>query len=105
VMAGTLDLIQRAYTGAQVRGGVLYFEPILADRLRGLSFPMQVRGTPIRVTVGDGELTVVITGGYSRPIKIGIGDDIRELGPGERCTFKLAGAERPDRDSHPVGAQ
>ena len=94
-MAGTLDLIQRAYTGAQVRDGMLYFAPILTDRLDGLSFPMQVRGTPIRVTVGDAELTVVITGGFSRPISVGIGDDVRELGPGERCTFKLAGADAP----------
>ncbi|MEJ7797844.1 MAG: glycosyl hydrolase family 65 protein [Solirubrobacteraceae bacterium] len=90
VMAGTVDLIQRAYTGAEIRDGVLYFAPTLTDRLDGLSFPMQVRGTPIRVTIRGGELTVVITGGFSRPVRIGIGDDVRELGAGERCTFKLA---------------
>jgi trehalose/maltose hydrolase-like predicted phosphorylase len=90
VMAGTLDLVQRAYTGTEIRDGVLYFAPTLTGRLAGLSFPMQVRGTPIRVTVGDGTLTVVITGGFSRPIKVGIGDDVRELGAGERCTFTLA---------------
>jgi trehalose/maltose hydrolase-like predicted phosphorylase len=89
VMAGTIDLVQHAYTGARIRDGVLHFAPILTDRLDGLSFPMQVHGTPIRVTVGRSELTVVITGGYSRPIKVGIGDDIRELGAGERCTFRL----------------
>ena len=89
VMAGTIDLVQRAYTGAEIRDGVLCFAPVLADKLNGLSFPMQVHGTPIRVTVGDGELTVVITGGFSRALKVGIGDDIRELGAGERCTFTL----------------
>jgi trehalose/maltose hydrolase-like predicted phosphorylase len=89
VMAGTLDLVQRAFTGAEIRDGVLYFTPKLNDHLEGLSFPMQVRGTPIRVTIGGGQLTVVITGGYSRPIRIGIGDDVRKLGPGERCTFTL----------------
>ncbi len=90
VMAGTLDLIQRAYTGAEIRDGVLYFSPTLADRLDGLSFPMQMRGTPIRVTVKGGELTIVITGGFSRPIKVCLGDETRELGAGERCTFKIA---------------
>jgi len=89
VMAGTIDLVQRGYTGADIRDGVLYFAPMLTDRLNGLSFPMQVHGTPIRVTVRDGELTVVITGGFSRAIKVGIGDDVRELGAGERCTFAL----------------
>ncbi|MEA2220414.1 MAG: hypothetical protein QOJ35_3040, partial [Solirubrobacteraceae bacterium] len=93
VMAGTLDLVQRAYTGAEIRDGVLYFAPTLSEQLEGLSFPMQVRGTPIRVTVGRGELTVVITGGFSRPIKVGIGEDVRRLGAGERCTFSLAERE------------
>ncbi len=93
VMAGTVDLVQRAYTGAEIRDGVLYFAPTLTDKLDGLSFPMQVRGTPIRVTIGGGELTVVITGGFSRPVKVGIGDDVRELGAGERCTFTLAERE------------
>ena len=98
VMAGTLDLIQRAYTGAEIRDGVLCFAPALTERLDGLSFPMQVRGTPIRVTIGGGELTVVITRGFSRAIRVGIGDDVRELGPGERCTFTLA-----PRSGEPVG--
>jgi trehalose/maltose hydrolase-like predicted phosphorylase len=93
VMAGTLDLIQRFYAGAEIREGILTFAPTLTDELVGLSFPMQVRGTPIRVTVGKDELTVVITGGYSRPIKVGIGNDVRELGASQRCTFQLAQRE------------
>jgi trehalose/maltose hydrolase-like predicted phosphorylase len=105
VMAGTLDLIQRAYTGAQMRDGVLYFAPMLTDRLDGLSFPMQVHGTPIRVTVGDGRLTVVITGGYSRPIRVGIGEDVRTLGAGERCTFTLGQPAGVDHDSEPAGTR
>ncbi len=89
VMAGTLDLVQRAYTGAEIRDGVLCFAPTLTDHLDGMTFPMQVRGTPIRVTLRRDELTIVITGGFSRPIKVGIGDDVRDLGAGERCTFDL----------------
>ncbi|MDP1846502.1 MAG: glycoside hydrolase family 65 protein, partial [Solirubrobacteraceae bacterium] len=95
VMAGTVDLVQRAFTGAEIRDGVLYFAPTLTHRLDGLSFPMQVHGTPIRVTLGGGELTVVITGGFSRAIRVAIGDDVRELGAGERCTFTLASAGPP----------
>ena len=102
VMAGTVDLIQRAYTGAQIRDGVLYFAPTLTDRLDGLSFPMQMQGTPIRVSVSRGELTVVITGGFSRPIRVGIGDDVRELGASERCTFTLA---TPAAAHHSQGSQ
>ena len=35
VMAGTLDLVQRGYLGSEIRDGVLYFDPKLADRLEG----------------------------------------------------------------------
>jgi trehalose/maltose hydrolase-like predicted phosphorylase len=90
VMAGTLDLIQRGYLGTDIRDGVLHFSPRLTDRLEGLSFPMQFRGTPIRVTLADGGLTVVAhTEGFSRPIRVAVGDEVRELCAGDHHTFAL----------------
>jgi trehalose/maltose hydrolase-like predicted phosphorylase len=90
VMSGTLDLIQRGFVGSEIRDGVLYFDPKLPDRLEGLSFSMQFRRTPIRVTLGRGELTVVVdTEGFSRPIRVGVGDEVRELCAGDRCAFRL----------------
>src|SRR5690242_1021496 len=50
VMSGTLDLLQRAYLGSSVRDGVLHFQPQLIDRLDGLAFSMQFRGTSIRIS-------------------------------------------------------
>ena len=90
VMSGTLDLVQRGYLGSEIRDGVLYFDPKLADRLEGLSFAMQFRRTPIRVTLENGELTVVADAeGFSRPVRVGVGDEVRELCAGDRCTFAL----------------
>jgi trehalose/maltose hydrolase-like predicted phosphorylase len=90
VMSGTLDLIQRGYLGSDIRDGVLHFTPRLMDRLNGLSFPMQFRGTPIRVTLADARLTVVVpAGGYSRPIRVAVGDEVRELRAGDHHTFAL----------------
>ena len=93
VMCGTLDLIQRAYLGVDVRDGVVYFDPKLIGRLEGLSLPMQFRGTPIRVTVQRGELTVAaLADGFSPRIRVGVGEDVREVGPDERCVFTISGA-------------
>jgi trehalose/maltose hydrolase-like predicted phosphorylase len=90
VMSGTLDLIQRGYVGSDIRDGVLYFSPRLTDRLDGLSFPMQFRETPIRVTLADGGLTVAVhTEGFSRPIRVAVGDEVRELRAGDQHTFAL----------------
>jgi len=87
VMSGTLDLIQRGYVGSEIRDGVLYFDPRLSDRLEGLSFAMQFRGTPIRVTLRRGELTVAADAeGFSRPVRVGVGEEVRELHAGERWT-------------------
>jgi trehalose/maltose hydrolase-like predicted phosphorylase len=91
VMSGTLDLIQRGYLGSRIRDDVLYFKPRLTDRLDGLSFPMQYRGTPINVTLREGELHVSAHGeGMSRPIRVGVGDEVRDLCPGDSHTFALA---------------
>jgi alpha,alpha-trehalase len=92
VMAGTLDLVQRAYLGTQIRDDVVYFNPTLADRLDGLSLPMQVRHTPINVSLRGSELTVaVLADGYSGPIRVGVGDVVRELRGGESTTFTIGG--------------
>ena len=56
VMSGTLDLLQRSYVGSSVRDGVLHFQPRLIDRLDGLAFSMQFRGTSIRISIKGHEL-------------------------------------------------
>ena len=90
VMGGTLDLVQRIYLGAGVRDGHLHFDPRLPERLDGLSLTMQFRGTPIRVSIAGQELTVeALADGFSLPVKISHGDDVRELGAGERHTFPI----------------
>ena len=91
VMAGTLDLIQRSYAGTEIREDVLHFQPRQRQRLDGLTFPMRFRGTPMQVSLGDGQLTVVAdTEGSSRPIRVGVGDEVVELSAGDRHTFALA---------------
>jgi trehalose/maltose hydrolase-like predicted phosphorylase len=93
VISGTLDLLQRSYAGTQIRDGVLYFDPRLPARLDGLSFAMQFRGTPILVTLAGGRLTLAAhREGVRRPIRVGFGDEVRELCPGDQCTFELGPA-------------
>jgi len=90
VMGGTLDLVQRAYLGTDIRDGVLYFNPMPTDRLDGLSLPMQVRHTSITVSLNGAELTVAAhADGYSGPIKVGVGDVVREIHGGQQATFAV----------------
>jgi len=102
VMSGTLALVQRSYAGTEIRDGVLYFDPRLPARLEGLSFAMQFRGTPIVVTLTDGTLTLTAhREGVRRPISVGVGHEVRELCPGDRCTFELQpGAHAGHQQAH-----
>ena len=105
VMAGTLDLVQRGYLGTEIRGDVLSFSPRLIDRLDGLSFQMEVRGSPIRVSLAGRQLSL-ISEGPGPKIEVAVGGEVRDLVPGARCTFTLDAATvgRHQRESgHAVG--
>ncbi|HJY61517.1 MAG TPA: glycosyl hydrolase family 65 protein, partial [Streptosporangiaceae bacterium] len=91
VMSGTLDLMQRNYAGAHVYDGVLHFNPHLPSRLDSLSFSMQFRETPIQVTLTGDHLTLAVhPEGASRPVRVAVRDDARELRPGDHTVFELS---------------
>ena len=63
----------------------------LPSALDSLSFSVQFRGTPIQVTLTDDRLTLAAhPEGGSRPVRVGVGDDVRELCPGDRTVFELS---------------
>ena len=91
VMSGTLDLMQRNYAGAHVCDDVLHFNPQLPSRLDSLSFSMQFRETPIQVTLTGDHLTLAVhPEGASRPVRVAVRDDVRELCPGDQTVFELS---------------
>ena len=93
VMSGTLDLVQRAYLGTEIRDDVLRFDPRLTDRLDGLSLVMQFRRVPLGVSLEQGRLTVAALGDAEGPaVRVGVHDDVRELRADEPATFELAAA-------------
>ena len=91
VMAGTLDLVQRSYAGIYVRDDVLRFDPRLPSQLRGLSFSMRCREAPIQVTLTGDHLTLAVRAeGASRPVRVAVRDDVRELNAGDQAVFELS---------------
>ncbi|MGO9753676.1 MAG: glycoside hydrolase family 65 protein [Solirubrobacteraceae bacterium] len=90
VMSGTLDLMQRAYLGTEIRDGVLHFEPRLPGPIEELSFAMQYQRTPLLVTLDKDRLTLALhPEGARGPIRVGVGGELRELCPGDKHTFDL----------------
>ena len=101
VMAGTLDLVQRCYSGMHIRDGVLCFDPRLAGPLDQLSFSMQFQGTPIMVTFDDGRLTLAVhPEGESPSIRVAVHGQVCDLRAGDRRTFDLR--PEPAHDAKPA---
>lgn len=48
-MAGTVDIVLRAFAGVRMREGVLTFDPCMPDRLRRVGFQLQYRGQRVDV--------------------------------------------------------
>ena len=92
VMAGTLDLMQRAYPGTEIRDGVLHFRAAAArsgrSRCRSGCSSSARRCSCRSTTTGcSSRSTARVRGG---PIRVGVGDEFRELCPGDTETFELS---------------
>jgi trehalose/maltose hydrolase-like predicted phosphorylase len=93
VMAGTLDLMQRAYPGCEIRDGVLRFQPRLPAAIEQAAFSMQFRRTPLRVVLDHDQLAVTVhSEGANGAVRVEVADETREVCPGVTETFALSSA-------------
>ena len=83
-MAGTVDLLQRAFTGLETREGKLWLDPCLPDDLHSLAFRLHYREHHgIEITVTHDRL--IISGRRRRiqtPLRLRVGDQDYEVEPG-----------------------
>jgi trehalose/maltose hydrolase-like predicted phosphorylase len=82
-MAGTVDLLQRGFTGLETRGDVLGLDPYLPDALTGLRFRIHYRRHPdVAVSVTHDTVTVGVGPGRDAPLPVRVRDADHVLGPG-----------------------
>lgn len=80
-MAGSVDILQRCYTGLEVRDGVLRFNPHLPAELRALEFDILYRGQWITILVDHSTITLRTLPCTAPPVKVSIGENMHELPP------------------------
>jgi len=97
-MAGTVDLVQRCFTGLDVRDGALHFDPVFTDRMGTVKLKLRHLGRWIDVRLGPEDMTVTAHKGWASPLSICVRGEARDLLPGESLTFNLGHgtAARPD---------
>ncbi len=79
-MAGTLDLIQRCYSGLEIRDDVLWFNPQLPDGIEEMNFHLRYRGHWMDLTINHKKLRIDFDKGWANPVTIGV--------KGEKHLFK-----------------
>lgn len=86
-MAGTVDLVQRGYTGLVVRENMLWFDPQLPDELVGISFDICYRHSWLTIEVTNDLLRIKVSDGAAKSIRVAVrqGPDfeIFVIAPGE----------------------
>ncbi len=69
-MAGTVDIIQRCFTGMEIRDDVLWFNPRLPDEIKTIKFQIRYRSHWIRLKVTKKKLWIDFDKGWAEPVEI-----------------------------------
>lgn len=89
-MAGTVDLIQRCYTGLVFRDDKLWLNPHLPKELTKIDFSIRYRGSWIRILLEDGTLLLQSEAGWSEePVEVVVKNESHKLKKGEEIRFRL----------------
>jgi beta-phosphoglucomutase family hydrolase len=89
-MAGTIDLLQRCFTGLELRGEELHFHPALPDELRRLAFRLRYRRHSLSVDITQDALTLASDPSGAEAISIAVDDRHIVLRPGDQTSVPLA---------------
>lgn len=87
-MAGTVDLIQRCFTGIETRGDVLWLNPSLPAGLKCLTLNIRYRQHVLGLRMTPTSVHISTEPSDEAPIHIGIKDQVYPLKPGEVREFR-----------------
>jgi trehalose/maltose hydrolase-like predicted phosphorylase len=90
-MAGTVDIVQRCYTGIVTKENVLWIDPHLPKPLLRLSFSINYQGQSLSFDMHHDKVHVQARYCSAKPIKIGYCKNVFELNAGESKTIMLNG--------------
>ena len=88
-MAGTVDILQRCYTGLRFDNGLLAFHPCIPEGLKEMSIKVKYQGRWIDVCTTPDTMTIASDACESSPIQFRFGDEVYELYPGQKRTFRI----------------
>lgn len=97
-MAGTVDLIQRCYTGIELRDDELWSNPVLPDDLSRLSFQLRYRGHSLHGDTTDDALNVASDPASLDPVTLRLKARLVGWRPAWPCRSRSAEAACPPKE-------
>ncbi len=88
-MAGTVDILQRCYTGIEFHEDILYLHPSIPYGLPKLTMRIKFRGNWLAVTATPRSLLVACEQGGGQVVRVQFESKIYELSPGETITLAI----------------
>jgi alpha,alpha-trehalase len=88
-MAGTVDLVQRGYTGIEPRGDALHLNPCLPDQLRAMKLRIRYRNQLLMLEISRTHLKITSEKDHARTITLQLPDGACQLRGGESREFVL----------------
>lgn len=89
-MAGTVDILQRCYTGLEFHGDVLYVNPSIPEGLPRLSMRIKYRGNWLDIVVTPETMTIAASPCELQPTKVSFQGTIYQVAPGQMLIFDLS---------------
>ncbi|WP_276496111.1 glycoside hydrolase family 65 protein [Pontibacter litorisediminis] len=89
-MAGTVDLVQRGFTGMEIRDNVLWLNPVLPDEVGCLNFQVRYRNHWISIRLTQDTMRITFDRGWSKEVQIGVRGEVHTFRTGEQREFNIA---------------
>ncbi len=88
-MAGTVDIVQRCFTGLEVRDYTLGFDPRIPERIGTIRLRLYLREAWLQVTASNQMVSIYVEPGRAPAIPVAVRGELRELRPGDRHDFMI----------------
>lgn len=88
-MAGSLNLVQRCYSGLAICDDALWIKPDLPANIKDISMRIKYRNHWIGIRINGEKLLISFEEGWSDKVKIGVIDQLYEFEKGEEREFSL----------------
>ncbi|MGW5668516.1 glycoside hydrolase family 65 protein [Micromonospora sp. NPDC003776] len=100
--AGALDLLQRCYTGLEVRGDALRLNPVLPEGMNQLDCVLRYRNRLLALHVDGEQVRISASPGADPPVPVAVHEQVHLLAAGATVTVPLRQTGRDADGESPI---